>query len=56
MFVNVNTKAQANFLHKLEGTLSSPKKTKGKKPRRDVQAKAKSQRDLQAKEPRLKGI
>ena len=55
MFVNVNEKHKANFLHKSEGTLSSPKKTKGKKPRRDVQAKAKSQRDLQAQAPRLMG-
>ena len=35
-------KHKANFLHKSGGTLSSLKKTEGKKPRRDVQAKAKA--------------
>ena len=49
MFVNVNEKAQSKFLHKSkESTLRLPKKTNGKKPRRDVQAKAKSLKDQQA--------
>ena len=49
-------KHKANFLHKLkEGTLSSPKKAKGKKPRRDVQAKAKKPRGYTSPGAKVKG-
>ena len=47
MFVNVNAKAQSNFSAQV-GRHIKFTEAKGKKPRRDVQAKAKSLRDLQA--------